>query len=66
MSIKQCIRDFLLEREIRRIGERIKVAYVIGDRASLNALWLAMAVAISRRSSSQVARMERRMGGFRG
>ena len=62
MSIKQRVRDWLREREIRRLSARCKEAIARGDRVSGRAWWSLMAKAISERSLAQVERMNRARG----
>lgn len=62
MSIRIRIRDWLHEREIRKLGHHCAEAMAAGRREEARLLWLAQCKAINERSPSQVARMERRMG----
>ncbi len=58
----QRIKDWRLERRIKRLS-RMSIAYMqAGDRAMFKVYWGLMVDAINRRSPAQVRRMERRMG----
>jgi hypothetical protein len=60
MSALQRYLDWRQERYIRRLGERCKLACLLGDRPLARLFWGLMVGAIQRRSTGQVARMERR------
>ncbi|MDE1918972.1 MAG: hypothetical protein KGO96_14010 [Elusimicrobia bacterium] len=58
----QRIKDWRLERRIKRLSRK-SIAYMqSGDRAMCKVYWGLMVDAINRRSPAQVRRMERRMG----
>jgi hypothetical protein len=57
----QRFHDWRHERYIHRLGVRCKLACLLGDRPMAHLYWGLMTGAIQRRSTGQVARMERRM-----
>lgn len=62
MSIRIRIQDWLLEREIRKLGHHFIEARAAGRREEAALLWAAQVKAINSRSPAQVARMESKMG----
>lgn len=62
MNILQRLRDWRLEREIRRLARGCREAYAAGDKAKAYLFDRQRMDAILARSPAQVARMERRMG----
>lgn len=62
MSIRIRIRDWLHEREIRKLGHHCAEAMAAGRREEAKLLWAAQCKAIEKRSMQQVRRMEKRMG----
>lgn len=62
MSVRQRIRDYLREREIRRLSVCQLEARRAGDKAKERAFDQARVQAIRERSDAQIERMEVRMG----
>lgn len=62
MSIRIRIQDWLLEREIRKLGHYCAEAMAAGRREEALHFWQAQVKAIRERSPEQVARMERAKG----
>lgn len=62
MNLPQRLRDWLHEREIRRLGKACAEAIRAHDDAKTLHFWTAQNAAINARSPSQVQRMERRRG----
>lgn len=58
----QRIKDWRLERRIKRLSRKSIAHMQAGDRAMCRMYWLLMIDAINKRSPAQVRRMERRMG----
>lgn len=62
MSIKHRLRDWLREREVRRLSSACEEAYQARDKAKFSHFFQQLRVAASARSPEQVARMERAKG----
>jgi hypothetical protein len=64
--IIQKINDLRLEWRINRLARSGTRAYRRGDHASAQSIFLQMATAVAKRSTQQIARMEKSQGVIRG
>lgn len=62
MNLLQRIRDWRLEREIKRLADACRAAHAAGEKAKARQFFHAMGWAMARRSLAQIQRMERRLG----
>lgn len=62
MNPLQRYRDWCLEREIRRLARGCREAYAAGDKAKARHFFHAMGLAMARRSTGQIVRLEERKG----
>lgn len=61
-ALRQRFADFLRERRIQRLSNRIKALILANNWPAAHDLAPALALEVNERSAGQVARMERRFG----